>query len=518
MPYLSSRLLLPVRLTLHHLQATCYFLSSRRFWVSGPKTINCRRRCLRNTPLREWPSESKHNKSISQARKHSTVPQTDYFLHITDFVEHSLALLSLVMEIHNGLSQIPFLSSGHGQQYIGRLPVLGFNTWNAFHCDIDEHLVLTTAELMKTLGLQDVGYNYINIDDCYSERSRDAHGYIVADKTRFKSGMRNLTDKIHKLDLKAGIYSDAGWFTCAGYPGSYDNEVRDLYTFSEDWGFDYLKYDNCNAPPDSVARTGVMGRYQRMADAISALTQQTGKNPMIFSLCEWGLNQVWLWGKQFGQSWRTTFDIAPEWDSITAIINFNSFITQATDFYGRNDLDMLQVGNGALTYDESKTHFTAWALMKSPLFIGTDLTTVTQETLSILKNKEILAINQDPVEGTSISPFRWGINPDWTSNVTHPAQYWSGPSENGTVFMLINTLDEPTDLSFKLTESPWIRGGRNYNVRDLWTHTANGTAARFFTAQNVPAHGVVALLLQDAGDDPDEPYPVCTTWQHRDCT
>nr|GAT51695.1 glycoside hydrolase family 27 protein [Mycena chlorophos] len=172
-------------------------------------------------------------------------------------------------------------------------------------------------------------------------------------------------------------------------------------------------------------------------------------------------------------------------------------------------MDMLQLGNGGLSYDEAKSHFTAWALMKSPLLIGTNLSAITPDILGILTNKEILAINQDSVVGESISPFRWGINPDWTSNSSFPAQYYSGPSENGTVFMLLNTLDEPADMLFSLTESPWIRAGRQYSVRDLWTHTDNGTAVRNFTASAVPAHGVVALLLKDAGNEPNGTSPPC---------
>ncbi|KAK0473711.1 glycoside hydrolase, partial [Armillaria novae-zelandiae] len=374
-------------------------------------------------------------------------------------------------------------------------------------CNIDEDLLLTTANLMKSLGLLDAGYNQLNIDDCYAEKKPQS------DTARFKGGMKNLTDQIHTLGFKTGIYSDSGWYTCAGYPGSYQNELRDLKTFS-DWGFDYLKYDNCAIPYDEITREGIVGRYQRMADAVVTVQQSTKNNPILLSLCEWGWNQVWLWGKQFGQSWRTTGDIAPEWNSLANIINFNSFLTQATDFYGRNDLDMVNTcrGNGNLTFDESKSHFTAWALMKSPLLIGTNLSEITNETLSILKNTEILAINQDPNVGASISPFRWGINPDWTSNSSFPAQYWSGPTQNGTVFMLLNTLDEPSTLFFNLTESPWIRAGRQYSVRDLWTHTENGTAVRNFTASDVPAHGVVALLLKDVGDEPDGIYPQCSVW------
>ncbi|OBZ67424.1 putative alpha-galactosidase B [Grifola frondosa] len=391
---------------------------------------------------------------------------------------------------------------------VGRLPVMGYNTWNAYHCDINETIILQTAQLMKSLGLADVGYTHVNIDDCYSEKNRSASGDIVADRVRFASGMNFLTDHVHALGLKAGIYSDSGWFTCQLYPGSFQNEARDAKLF-QDWGFDYLKYDNCAIPFDQILREGIVGKYQRMADAIKDLAQSSGKPPLMFSLCEWGQEQPWFWAKRFGQSWRTTGDIGPEWSSIVSIINQNSFITWASDFYGHNDMDILEVGNGDLTFEEAKSHFTAWALMKSPLLIGTDLSHATQETLEILTNTEIIAVNQDDVVGTSVSPFRWGINPDWVSNATHPAQYWSGESKNGTVFMLLNTMDEPADMFFNLTESPWIRAGRQYAVRDLWAHTDNGTAIRNFTATAVPPHGVVALLLKDAGDEPSGIYPPC---------
>jgi len=213
-----------------------------------------------------------------------------------------------------------------------------------------------------------------------------------------------------------------------------------------------------------------------------------------------------------GNSWRADGDITDTWDSIASIINLASFITGYTNFYGRNDIDILEVGNGELTYEENKAHFTAWALLKSPLLIGTNLSAASPEIIEILTNTEILAINQDPTVGTSVSPFRWGINADWTSNSSYPAQYWSGLSENGTVVMLLNTLDEPADMFFNLTESPWIRAGRQYSVRDLWTHTDNGTAIRNFTAAAVPPHGAVALLLQDAGDEPDGILPLCAVY------
>ncbi|KAJ8520784.1 hypothetical protein ONZ45_g2419 [Pleurotus djamor] len=319
-------------------------------------------------------------------------------------------------------------------------------------CAIDEDLVLQDARQIKSLGLLDAGYNYINLDDCYAEFNRSANGDIVEDHIRFSRGMKNFTGQLRQLGFKAGIYSDSGWFTCAGYPGSFQNELRDARTF-QDWGFDFLKYDNCNIPYDSIIRQGLVGKYQRMADALEELSKRTRRPPFIFSLCEWG---------------RTTDDIAPDWEHIANVININSFITQSTDFYGHNDMDILQLGRGNFTIHEAKSHFTAWALMKSPLLISTNMSAITQETLDIFLNKEILAINQDPVVGTSISPFRWGVKPNFSSNSSFPAQYWSGRSQNGTVFMLLNTLNEPADMFFNLTESPWIRAGRQYSVRDYF--------------------------------------------------
>ncbi|KAI0066985.1 glycoside hydrolase [Artomyces pyxidatus] len=397
---------------------------------------------------------------------------------------------------------------------VAKFPALGYNTWNAYQCNIDQDLLITTAQLMKSLGLQAAGYEYVNIDDCWAMKNRSATGELVADTTRFSRGMKNLTSQIHDLGFKAGIYGDSGWFTCAGYPGSFDHEEQDAQTLFEDWGFDYLKYDNCAIPFDDIIRQGIVGKHQRMSSALQNL-EETVK-PIVFSLCQWGWSQVWLWGATLGHSWRTTGDIGPNWPSLASIINFNSFITQATGYYGRNDLDMLQLGNGGLTFEEAKSHFTAWALMKSPLLIGTNLSAITPDIVEILTNREILAINQDSVEPSSISPFRWGINPDWTSNDSFPAQYWSGPSQNGTVFMLLNTLDEPADMFFNLTESPWIRAGREYSVRDLWSHTDNGTAIRNLTVSAMPPHGVVALLLKDAGNEPDGIYPQCAVWSQ--CT
>ncbi|KAF9016608.1 glycoside hydrolase family 27 protein [Hymenopellis radicata] len=414
-------------------------------------------------------------------------------------------MMRLLLTISLLLSPVLALDNG-----VGRLPFMGFNTWNAYYCHIDESLILNTAKLIVSLGLADAGYEYMNIDDCYSEKERNSAGDIVESSTRFPSGMRNLTDRLHDLGLKAGIYSDSGWFTCQLYPGSFQNEDRDAKLFRDTWNFDLLKFDNCAVPHDEVIREGMIGRYSRMANALSALSKSTGRDPMLFSLCQWGRLEPWLWARRLGHTWRTTDDISSKWSSIAKIINQNSFHAWASDFYGHNDLDILEVGNGKLTNEESKTHFTVWALMKSPLLI---LTKISDATLQILTNKEIIAINQDPIIGTGVTPFRWGYRPNYTNDPKYPAQYWSGESQNGTVIMMINVHSRSTDLQFSFSESPWLRLGRQYAIRDLWTHTDNGTFVRGFTARAVPAHGVVALLLQDAGDEPAGLEPKCAFYE-----
>lgn len=326
--------------------------------------------------------------------------------------------------------------------------------------------------------------------------------------------MRNFTASLRAKKITASAYSDNGYKTCAGYPGSYGYELQDLTTWTE-WGFDYLKYDNCYIPFDEVTSENEYGRYKRMADAIAKKAEETGNMPFEYSLCEWGWEQPWIWGRRLSQSWRINGDIKPFWSSIASIIDQASFNYWATDFYGRNDMDILEVGNtgqgspvGNLTFDEAKSHFTAWALLKSPLIIGTDLTNATAETIEILGNKDLIKINQDPHVGESISPFRWGINPDFTSNASYPAQYWSGNSSYGVVFMILNTEDSSARMFFNLTESWAIRSGRQYSVYDMWSHTHNGTAVRNMTV-TLPAHGVAALLLTDDGPEPEGLQPYC---------
>jgi alpha-galactosidase len=176
-------------------------------------------------------------------------------------------------------------------------PPMGWNSWNHFACDVSEDLIRQTADAMVASGMKDAGYQYINIDDCW-HGERDAQGFIQPDPKRFPSGMKALGDYIHSKGLKFGIYSDAGSKTCGGKPGSRGHEYQDAQTYAQ-WGVDYLKYDWCN-----VEGLKAEGAYQTMRDALHAAGR-----PIVFSICEWGDNQPWLWAKDVGHLWRTTGDI-----------------------------------------------------------------------------------------------------------------------------------------------------------------------------------------------------------------
>ncbi|KAH0491182.1 hypothetical protein TgHK011_002624 [Trichoderma gracile] len=357
----------------------------------------------------------------------------------------------------------------------GKVPSLGWNSWNAYHCDIDESKFLSAAEVIVSSGLLDAGYNYVNT---------------------------------------------AGTATCAGYPASLGYEDVDAADFA-DWGVDYLKYDNCNVPsdwqdeyvacaPDAV-QTGPNGtcstalepnlappgydwstsksaeRFNAMRDALAKQSRE-----IVLSLCIWGVADVFSWGNDTGISWRMSGDISPEWGSVTHIINMNSFKMNSVGFWGHNDADMLEVGNGNLTAAETRTHFALWAAMKSPLLIGTDLAQLSQENIELLKNKHLLAFNQDSVYGQPATPYKWGVNPDWTFNYTNPAEYWAGPSSKGHLVLMMNTLDHTVTKEAKWSEIPGLSAG-GYEVRDVWTDKSLGCLSSYKT--DVASHDTAVILV-----------------------
>lgn len=281
-------------------------------------------------------------------------------------------------------------------------PVMGWNSWNHFHCDVSEELLIETIDIIVSTGLKDLGYEYVNIDDCWQSAERDlVTRRIEADKERFPNGLHYLSKYAHSKGLKLGIYSSAGFKTCQAFPASLGLEEVDALMYSE-YEIDYLKYDNCytdQGPPQK--------RYTMMSKAL----QNSGRN-MVYSLCEWGRENPAVWASDISNSWRVSGDISDNFRSILTRAAYDASLWRYARPGGFNDPDMLEVGNGGCSVDEYIYHFSLWSFLKSPLIIGNDvrslnekikyvdpltnqLTATELSTYEIISNKEIIAINQD---------------------------------------------------------------------------------------------------------------------------
>ncbi len=278
---------------------------------------------------------------------------------------------------------------------IAERPPMGWNSWNTFGEKIDEKLIFETADIMAERGYKDVGYEYLIIDDCWALKERDEKGKLVPDPEKFPRGMKAVADYVHGKGLKFGMYSCAGVLTCAGYPSSYDHEFEDAKQFAE-WGVDYLKYDFCNFPDNADCRN----RYHIMSMALKASGRE-----ILFAACNWGQEESWNWMRSIGaHTYRSTGDIFDNFRSFTGI-----FQSQLEHFcqsgpYCFNDIDMLTVGmynqgNATIgkpcTDGEYRMQFSMWCLAGTPLIMGADIRNIKPEMGELLKNKALIAINQD---------------------------------------------------------------------------------------------------------------------------
>src|ERR1051325_5956200 len=271
---------------------------------------------------------------------------------------------------------------------LARTPPMGWNSWNKFAGRIDDATVRGIADAMAANGRKDAGYVYINIDDTW-EGYRDKQGNITANK-KFPD-MKALADYVHSKGLKIGIYSSPGPNTCAGYEGSFAHEEQDAKTYAA-WGIDYLKYDWCGAR-NLYTDEEMRAVYQVMGDALL----KSGR-PILYSLCQYGRADVWKWGADVGgNAWRTTGDIRDAWDSMTKIGFAQDELAPWAEPGHWNDPDMLEIGNGGMNNDEYRTHMSLWALLAAPLLAGNDLRDMKPEILKILTNRDVIAIDQDPL-------------------------------------------------------------------------------------------------------------------------
>jgi alpha-galactosidase len=351
-------------------------------------------------------------------------------------------------------------------------PPMGFNNWNATGCAIDEKMIRDTADIFVNQGLKNAGYQYVNIDDCWAAPDRDAGGRLTSDPVRFPSGIKALADYVHARGLKLGIYTSAGTQTCAKtMPGGLDHEDIDAQTFA-DWGVDYLKYDNCNN-----AGRPALERYTKMRDAL----RKTGR-PIVFSICEWGENKPWEWGAGVGNLWRTTGDINDTWPKTVEILKKNAPLAPFAKPGAWNDPDMLEVGNGGMTETEYRSHFSLWSVMAAPLLIGADLRKISQANLDILRNKEIIAIDQDQL----------GVQGRVTSQVDGKWVFVKPLANGDTAVALFNENATPAAISTSAAALGLPRQP-GYVVRDLWQHKDFEAASNF--AAMVPAHGTVVYRV-----------------------
>jgi len=372
-------------------------------------------------------------------------------------------------------------------------PQMGWNSWNKFQGQVSEQLIRETADAMATNGMKDAGYQYVNIDDLWQAASRDESGNLLADRARFPSGIKKLADYVHSKGLKLGIYSDAGAKTCGGRPGSLNYEEQDAKAYAV-WGVDYLKYDWCNTQGLQAPAA-----YKKMSDALRA----TGR-PILFSLCEWGNSKPWLWGKGVGQSWRTTGDIYASFDQVQnhpgykdygvlPILDMQEGLRKYAGPGHWNDPDMLEVGNG-MSVNEDRAHFTMWCMLAAPLITGNDLRHMNPETLKILTDKEVIALNQDKL---GIEALKY--------SATDGVEVWFKPLANDAwAVCFLNRNKDPHKIAFdwnseKVTDDVSNRETKfdttAYRLRDLWQKQDLGTTKTPLNAQ-VPGHDVLAVRLE----------------------
>jgi alpha-galactosidase len=371
------------------------------------------------------------------------------------------------------------------QTKVAATPPMGWNSWNHFGPHVTDADVRAAADALVTTGMRDAGYVYVNVDDTWQGK-RDEQG-VLHPNERFPD-MQALGAYIHSKGLKFGIYSSPGAKTCAGYEGSRGHESQDAQMYAG-WGVDLLKYDLCSFhdnmkktkadhPDDPAAATNLMiAAYRQMGDALKA----TGR-PILYSLCQYGIDQPWKWGPALGANmWRTTDDID---DSYGRMISIGFSQAGLAKFAGPghwNDPDMLEIGNGKMKTSEYQTHMSLWVLLAAPLLAGNDLTRMTEADKRILMNKDAIAIDQDPlaIQGERL-------------NQSGDLDVWTKPLSGGRVAVgLFNRSWSSREVSFDLGQIGFKRGA---NLWDVWKGQGLGRTSGIFT-DTVTQHGVTLLIV-----------------------
>lgn len=428
-----------------------------------------------------------------------------------------------------------------------RTPPMGFSTWNYFGCNgINEANVMAVAQSMvqihapnwegKQISLQSVGYKFINLDDCWPATSRLADSAPTWNTTRFPHGFPWLTDTIHNMGLKIGIYSCCGTETCAGYIGSYGYEKRDALTYVQ-WGFDYLKEDWCNVPSAYTNGAGAATLYSRMGHALahadSVVYLDTLKadsnwtaakadsmrkvHGITFSLCNWGDYSPWLFGDSCGNLWRCTGDINASWSSIYSNWSTTIALYQDAGPGGWNDPDILEIGNGSLTNTQNQSHMDMWCICAAPLLMGNNTPAMSAATFTILSNREVIAVDQDSlgVQG-HIARTTGNIQVIVKKLLVHNADTVN--NKKFAVVILNSSTTAAAVGSIKWSDLGISDTSKQFRVRNLWLHrwlqsrnildttsadtglSAIGVTESLYVA-SIPAYGTVHVLMEMGNPD-----------------
>lgn len=385
-----------------------------------------------------------------------------------------------------------FVTRAQKFEGLASTPPMGWNSWNTFQTNINEKLIRETADALVSSGMRDAGYVYLVLDDGWMAMERDSLGNLVPDPVKFPNGLKAIVDYVHSKGLKFGLYNCAGTLTCAKYPGTRGYEYQDAKNYAA-WNIDYLKYDWCNTKGITAQEA-----YTTMSKAL-----QKAKRPMIFSICEWGVNKPWQWAAPVGQLWRTTEDIYQIFDSVHSYGTWDALsvmrIVDQNDSLRRyagpgrwNDPDMLEVGNG-MSYTEDKAHFSIWAMMAAPLMAGNDIRKMSKQTKEILTNKAIIAIDQDPL---GIQGFKFAD--------TDSLQTWFKPLQNGDwAVCFLNRSSRVRQVYFNWKQelvidklfNYAIDRNSNYRLLNVWTGKDDGTTANPLSAMLQP-HDVIMYRLK----------------------
>ena len=374
-------------------------------------------------------------------------------------------------------------------------PTMGWSSWNTFELNISESIIKGQADAIVSKGLADVGYNHINIDDGYFGNRDETTGQLKIHPTRFPNGLQPVVDYIHGKGLKAGIYSDGGYNTCGSYHGGdkngegvglYGHDQQDCDFFFKDLGFDFIKVDFCGGDPVHNKDGLDLDERQRYTDIAKAI-RNTGRTDVRMNICRWAYPGTWV--NDAGFSWRTTGDIFPSWDSVKGILAENLYMSAYSSEGHYNDMDMLEVGvnkwGNQLTTEEAKTHFGMWCIMNSPLLIGCDMRNLSATNLNLLKNVELIALNQDPL-------FQQAYLASKINSCYVMVKDIEKANDTKRAFAIYNPNDEAKTVTLNFKD---IDLAGNVALRDVFLKSDAGSYAESFQV-NIPKHGTKIYVAE----------------------